>query len=131
MSRRILRPNHAEPGPLKLGFFLLPYGDYYDKTKVFLKAKRGDKIRFFQGPDVRFDFAYVVSGKAMCEALARIRYGHPWKACYKRWQRYARMEGCGRDILLDDKCILVAYYVEENSVIDAGFTVQPKGQILP
>lgn len=111
MSRRktIFKPMHSEPGPLSLGYILLPYGMFYEKTRSFLDAKPGDVLRFYNGPDFEIVRTELISGDRVCDILCRIRYGVSWKAAFKRWISYAVMEGNGRDILSPYECILVAY----------------------
>lgn len=105
--RRIFRPNHFEPGDFCLNYILLPYGIFYEQTKVFLDAKKGDILRFYNGPDYEIDCAYLIPQDKTCDVLCRMRYGIPWNKAFKKWQSYAFLEGHGRDILSREHCILV------------------------
>lgn len=100
---------HSEPGDPVFGYFLLPYGIFYEKTRVFLDAKPGDPMRFFNGPECRIVKTMLVSDPSLCDLLCRIRYGVSWAVAFKRWLGYALMEGNGKDILSPNECILVAY----------------------
>lgn len=114
-KRTIFKPMHSEPGPLSLGYILLPYGMFYEKTRVFLDSKAGDILRFYNGPECEIVRAEVVSGDRVCDILCRIRYGVSWKVAFKRWLSYAVLEGNSRDILSPSECILVAYkYIVED-----------------
>lgn len=106
---RILKPAHEEPKDLHLGYILLPYGIYYEKTKVFLSAKAGDIMRFFNGPEVKIESVMLIPCDKMCNFLCKMLYGITWDKAFVRWLRYARMEGHSKDILSTKKCILVAY----------------------
>lgn len=101
------------PGEPWLGFILLPYGLYYEKTRCFLDAKTGDRMQFLDGPEVTIDSVTVVEGERMCDVLCRVRYGVKWKVALERWLRYARIEGHGKDIFVPEKCIMVVYGKEK------------------
>lgn len=101
------------PGEPWLGFILLPYGLYYEKTRCFLDAKTGDRMQFLDGPEVTIDSVTVVEGERMCDVLCRVRYGVKWKVALERWLRYARIEGYGKDIFVPEKCIMVVYGKEK------------------
>lgn len=107
VRKRIFRPAHEKPGKFWLDYILLPYGQFYDKTKGFLKAKSGDTLRFFNGPDVEIESATLIDTGSMCDFLCKMRYGITWDVAFRKWLSYARMEGNGKDILSKDKCILV------------------------
>lgn len=111
MSRRktVLKPMHSEPGDLALGYILLPYGMFYEKTRIFLDAKGGDVFRFYNGPECQIVRAEKVSDPSLCDLLCRIRYGISWDVAFRRWLSYAVLEGNGKDILSPSECILVAY----------------------
>lgn len=109
MSKKIFKPLHEEPGPLFLDYILLPYGMFYDKTKDFVKAKRGDTLRFFNGPDYEIVSVSLIPQDRVCDSLCRMRYGIPWHKAFERWQKYARLEGNGKDILSTKECLLVVY----------------------
>lgn len=106
---RVYKPAHAEPGEMQLDYILLPYGEFYEKTKVFLDAKKGDRIRLFNGGEYAIQSVSLVTSGKMCELLCQMRYGVPWHRAYEIWLSYARMEGHGRDILKKDNCIIVSY----------------------
>lgn len=110
--KKIFKPAHELPGPFWLNFILLPYGEFYQKTKVFLSAVKGDTLRFFNGPDVTIDRVMLIDCDAVCDFLSRMRYGITWDKAMQVWLRYARMEGHDKDVLSTKKCILVVY--EEN-----------------
>ena len=108
-KKNIFKPNHAVPGEFFLDYILLPYGIYYDKTNVFLKAKKGDILRFFNGPEYPIDSVSLIKQDRFCDILCRMRYGISWNAAFDRWLRYARMEGHNKDILSTEECLLVVY----------------------
>lgn len=109
MGERVFRPAHEVPGDFHLDYILLPYGEFYAKTKVFLEAKRGDIIRFYNGPEYKIDSVILIPQDKACDLLCRMRYGISWAAAFRRWQSYAVMEGNGRDILSKTQCLLVVY----------------------
>lgn len=108
-KRTIYKPAHEEPGDFNLDFILLPYGTYYEKTACFLRARPGDTLRFFNGPDRPISRVCLISDPALCECMCRMRYGVSWDAAFRKWLSYAMMEGNGRNILIKNKCIAVFY----------------------
>lgn len=106
---KIFKPNHEEPGEMSGDYILLPYGDFYEKTLPILGAKKGDILRFFNGPEYPIGAVTLVSDGKLCDMLCRIRYGIPWQRAYEIWLSYARLEGHGKDILRHDSCIMVCY----------------------
>ena len=104
---KMYKPNHEEPGALWFDFILLPYGDFYDKTKDFLNAKRGDILRFFNGDDVPIEGVYLIDTGRVFDALCRIRYNLSSEAVLRKWQDNARIQGYGRDIISREKFIMV------------------------
>lgn len=100
---------HEEPNDFHLDFILLPYGEYYKKTAVLLDAKPGDTMRFFNGRDVEIEAVGIIDGSPACNILSRLRYGLPWGAVLSVWRRDAVIEGNGKDILVDGKCIIVSF----------------------
>ena len=112
-KRRIFKPQHTLPDKFWVDYILLPYGEFYEKTKSFLSASKGDTLRFFNGPDVEIDRVVVVDNVDLINLLCRMRYGITWDKAFSVWQKYARLEGNGKDILSSDKCIMVAYNAED------------------
>lgn len=108
-KKTIYKPPHDTPGDLWYDYILLPYGLFYEKTRVFLDAKKGDRMQFYDGNEVEIDSVVVVDDERMCDILCRIRYGVQFHAAFARWLSYARMEGHGKDILMPDRCIMVLY----------------------
>lgn len=94
-------------------FILLPYGQFYEKTAGIAKAKQGDVLRFFNGPEYRIEAVRLLKQDAVCDLLCRMRYGVPWRIAFARWQRYALMEGYGRDALSKDYCLIVFYELQD------------------
>ena len=109
MHKRIFKPPHELPGELWWDYILLPYGIFYKKTKSFLDAKKGDILRFFNGPDVEIESVSLIEDAKTCSILCNIRYGVPWPVALSKWERYAIMEGNSRGILSRDKCILIIF----------------------
>lgn len=109
LKKTIHKTVHEPPQRFWAQFILLPYGEFYDKTKGFLDAKTGDTLRFFNGPDCQITKVMLVEGQTACDCLSLVRYGVPWRVAYEKWLRYARMEGNGKDILSKDKCIFIVY----------------------
>ena len=116
-SRKTFKPKHKLPGQFFSDYILLPYGMYYENTKIFLDAKTGDIIRFFNGPECKIESVTLVSGKRMCDILSRIRYGIPWKVAFETWRRYAMMEGHGKDILSENECIMIVFERNEQDTL--------------
>jgi hypothetical protein len=106
---KIFKPAHEEPGNFRLNYILLPYGEFYQKTKEFLEASAGDTLRFYNGPDVRIESVMLIACDKTCDFLCRMRYGITWDKAFAKWLSYARLEGHGKDILSRAKCILVVY----------------------
>ena len=106
------RPQHEKPGPFRLDYILLPYGAYYEKTRVFLDAKKGDKMRFFNGPEVLIEDVRLIEDINSCDVMCRVRYGVSWHVAYERWLSYARMEGNNRDIISKNCCIAVFFGID-------------------
>ena len=110
---KIYAPNHAFPQDLFYDFILLPYGLYYAKTSSFLNAKKGDTLRFFNGPERRIENVSLLQDAKTIDLLCRIRYGIPWESAFQRWLSYAILEGNGKDIIVKDKCIIILYDTED------------------
>ena len=108
-NKRLFKVNHEEPRDLKMDYILLPYGAYYKKTAALLEARDGDMLRFYNGRDVTIRSVTVIEDRNLCNVLCRMRYGVPWGMALSVWRRYAVMEGNGKDILVDGKCIMVAF----------------------
>lgn len=108
-KKRTFKPAHELPGKFWLNYILLPYGEYYDKYKDFLKAEKGDILRFFNGPEVEIEKVMLIRCDEVCNFLCKMRYGITWDKAFQIWLRYARMEGNGSDILSRTKCLLVVY----------------------
>lgn len=112
-SQRTFKPNHEEPGEFCLDYILLPYGAFYRKTSGLLDAKTGDILRFFNGPEYPIESVMLIRCDRLCDMLCRIRYGISWDAALRIWQRYAVMEGNGKDVLSTEECILVVFKKDE------------------
>ena len=37
-KKKIFRPEHTEPGPFRLNYILLPYGEFYKKSQDILNS---------------------------------------------------------------------------------------------
>ena len=109
LKQKLYKVPHELPGKMWLDYILLPYGEFYEKTKSLLTAKKGDTLRFFNGPDVPIERVCLIDCDFICEFLCRMRYGITWEMAMKKWVMYARMEGHGKDILSTAQCILVIY----------------------
>lgn len=112
-KRKIFSASHELPGKFWLDYILLPYGAFYNKTKQILDAKKGDTLRFFNGPDVKIEKVFLIDCDAVCDFLCRMRYGITWEKAFAVWLRYARMEGHDKTILSTTQCILVTYNAED------------------
>lgn len=113
-KNKILEVAHSEPGPLWLDYILLPYGIYYDKTRPFLQAKKGDRMRFYKGPLVEIKCVKLIPQDEICELLSRMRYGISFDKVFRKWQSYARLEGHSSGILSTKECIFVVYGKDES-----------------
>lgn len=117
---RIYRVPHAEPGVFRTDYILLPYGEYYAKTAELLKANTGDIIRFFDGRDAEIQSVKLIEDPELCTILCRMRYGITWPVAFSRWRRYAVLEGNGKYIIVEGKCIMVTFkYHEEKGDTDS------------
>ena len=114
VRKRIFKPAHELPGRFWLDYILLPYGEFYEKTKGILHAKAGDTLRFFNGPDVAIESARLIPCDATCDFLCKMRYGIDWNKALARWQSYVRLEGHAKDVLSSSQCILVVYNVKDS-----------------
>lgn len=92
-----------------LDYILLPYGEFYEKTKGFVNAKQGDILRFYNGPEYSIVSVTLIPQDRVCDLLCRMRYGITWRVAFEKWQQYARLEGHGKDILSKDECLFVVY----------------------
>ena len=119
---KLFRTGHEDPGEFRLDYILLPYGLFYEKTACVLKARRGDRLRFFNGPDCLIVKAMVVEGD-LCDLLCRMRYGVAWRIAYQKWLLNARMEGFGKDVFFEDKCIFVVIDKNEEKDREPAVTV--------
>ena len=106
-EKRILSVNHTNPGEMWLDYILLPYGEFYQKTKGALDLRKGDLVRMFNGPDRAVESVSLIDQDNMCDFLCKMRYGISWKAAFEKWSRYAVLEGNAKDILSTKKCILI------------------------
>lgn len=114
---RIFKPPHEEPKDFYLDYILLPYGQFYEKTRVFLEAKTGDILRFFNGPEFPIESVTLIKCDRVCDILCRMRYGISWEAALSRWNRYALLEGNGKGILSEDECLFVVYRNNDNAAV--------------
>lgn len=109
MPKKIYRPMHTEPGPFRLNFILLPYGEMYKPAQDLLSAKRNSVLRIYDGGDYLIDSVYHITNWQMCDMLSRMRYGVPWESVYQTWNVNVRAEGYGKDALKRNECIMVVY----------------------
>lgn len=107
--KKVFKPAHEEPGPFFLDYILLPYGEFYDKTKDMVSAKRGDTLRFFNGPEYEIDSVSLIPQDKQCDILCRMRYNVAFSKVFEIWRRYALLEGYGKDILSTEVCIFMVY----------------------
>jgi len=105
----VFKPDHMEPFGFCLDFILLPYGEYYEKTRDFKNAKKGDILRFFNGPEYEIFNVSLIKQDKFCDLLCRMRYGIPWSVAFEKWTRYAVLEGHGKGVLSKEECFLVVY----------------------
>lgn len=112
--RKIFKPLHRVPGELQLDYILLPYGMFYDKTKDFVNAKKGDILRFFNGPEYEIDSVALIPQDRLCDILCRMRYGISWDKAFAQWKKYALLDGNGHDVLSTTECLFVAYAKKES-----------------
>lgn len=111
--RKTYNAFHDFPDNYWAGFILLPYGNFYEKTKVFVSAKKGDTLRFFNGPEFPIEKVLLIDCDELCDALCSMRYGVPWSKALETWKRYARMEGHDAAVLSSYKCLIVFYDVSD------------------
>ena len=107
--KKTFDPLHDKPRELYFDYILLPYGIFYEPTKGFLEAKKGDKLRFFNGPECTIESVTLIKQDALCDMLCRMRYGVSWKVAFDKWLRYALMSGDGKNILSREECLFVMY----------------------
>lgn len=108
-KNKVFKVSHAEPGDFSLDYILLPFGEFYEKTKGLLKAQAGDLLRFYNGPEVEIERVMTIPCDAICDFLCKMRYGVAWDVALRKWQSYAMLEGHGKDVISSVKCILVVY----------------------
>ena len=111
-GRRFSAP-HEQPRVFKLEYILLPYGAFYEKTTEIAKAKNGDILRFFNGPEVKIHAVRKIKQDALCDLLCYMRYGVSWRVAFSKWQKYALMEGYGHNALSKQECLIVFYEVQD------------------
>lgn len=111
---KIYSVQHLGPQKPWLGYILLPFGEFYEPTKGIAKAKPGDIIRFFQGPEHKIERVMKIPQNDICDMLCRIAYGIPWQMALKKWQSYAVMEGNDRNVISPDYCLWVIYGEEQS-----------------
>ena len=104
---KIFKPSHAEPGSFWLDYILLPYGEFYSKTRDLLSAKKGDVLRYFNGGEYPIDSVHLITQDRVCDVLCRMRYGISIVAALRKWRDNARIEGNGPNVISDKQCILV------------------------
>lgn len=107
--KKVFKPAHDEPGPFYLDYILLPYGEFYDKTKRFVTAKKGDILRFHNGPQYEIDSVSLIPQDKQCDILCRMRYNMAFDKVFEIWRRYALMEGYGKQILSTEECIFIVF----------------------
>lgn len=115
-KRRVFKPKHEVPKDPFLDYIILPYGEFYKDTKGFLEAKTGDILRFFNGPEFEIESVMKIRCDRLCDMLCRMRYGVSWNAVLARWQRYATLDGSGKQIISTEECIMVVYGKEKTGV---------------
>ena len=112
----VFKPSHELPGDLKSDYIILPYGEFYQKSSKMMQAKRGDTIRFFNGPERKIVGVFRVTQPDVCDALCRVRYGISWQVALAKWQRYAEMEGNGKGIISPNECLMVVFENEDENI---------------
>lgn len=113
MNQKIYKAYHKTPSPFCYEYILLPYGQSYRKTANLLKAKKGDTLRFLDGPDCKIMAVLKINQDAVCDALCRMRYGYSWEVVFTKWQRYAVLEGNDKCVLSKRECLIVFYDVPD------------------
>lgn len=103
------KPKHEVPGAYWLDYILLPYGEFYAPTREIAEARRGDILRFFNGPEYPIERVIMIPQDLTCDLLCRMRYGIPWSVAFKKWQSYAVLEGNDRGVLSKDFCLWVIF----------------------
>lgn len=112
-KKRMFKAQQELPRDFFLNYILLPYGEYYEKTRVVLDAQPGDTLRFFNGADMVMEKAILIPCGALCDYLCKMRYGITWDKAFQKWLRYARMEGHSDGIFSRKKCLLVFFNGED------------------
>ena len=107
--QKIFKPDHQAPLGFTMEYILLPYGHFYERTKVFLKAKKGDTLHFFDGLDKAIVTVKLIPQDRLCDLLCQMRYGISWRVAFQKWCQYAELQGHGKDILSKTQCIIVFY----------------------
>lgn len=96
-----------------MGYILLPVGYAYNND--IASAKKGDKVRFFDGGSYPIESVRRIdSTKPEADLLCRIRYGIPIKAAKMRWRENLRLEGHGPSAISDTECLWVVYQIESD-----------------
>lgn len=107
-KKSVFKANHLEPGGFQMDFILLPIG--YSYNSEWIKARRGDTLRFHDGGEYRIHSVRMVKVKGgLADLLSRIRYGISIDGCIQRWRDNAKLEGNSRNAVSGDECLWVIY----------------------
>ena len=111
---RVFRANHLDPGDFQMDYILLPVG--YSYNCDWITAKRGDKVRLFDGGLHKIHCVRVIKVRGgLADTLSRIRYGITIAGCIQRWKDNAKLEGHTRNAVSDTECLWVVYEKEQEN----------------
>lgn len=109
--KKSFNAQHSEPGRFMLDYILLPIGYVYNNE--WLGAKKGDRIRLFNGGIYKIYSVRKISTRGAADILSRMRYGITIKGCITRWKQNARLEGHSGSAVSETECLWVVYEKNE------------------
>lgn len=107
--KKTYRVNQMEPGPYsRLDYILLPIGYFYNAE--WGRARKGDRIKFFNGGSYRIASVRKISLKRLeTDLLCRMRYGISLTRAIQQWRLNAFLEGNGKNSISSDECLWIFY----------------------
>ena len=90
------------------GLILLPVGEYYNR-KIQV-AKEGDYITFLNGAKRQIiKICYIGLKQGAMDFLCHYIYGEPLSLVLNEWLLNATIEGHGRAVVSQERCLIIWY----------------------
>ncbi len=90
------------------GLIMLPIGLYYNRA--IQNCKKGDRIVFLCGTERKVVCKSLVNLKSsVSDFLCRYIYGVKLSIVFKKWLTNAVLEGHGRKVVSENRCLVVWY----------------------